>query len=185
MIAEIWKDIKGYEGLYQVSNLGRVKSLNRYVKCKNNNLRLCKGKILSSENNGNGYLIINLSKNGKIKINYIHKLVAEAFIPNPENLPQINHKDECKTNNIWANLEWCSSSYNANYGTRNQKMRNEKIKKYGKKINQYDLNNNLINTFDSLSLIAEKLNYCPIAISNCCKGKTRTSYGYIWRFTNE
>ena len=110
---EIWKDIKGYEGLYQVSNLGRVRSLNRIDSLG----RWRCGKIKATVDNGNGYKLVNLKHKGKQKMVTVHKLVAEAFILNPDNLPCINHKDENKYNNCVNNLEWCTYKYNNNYGT--------------------------------------------------------------------
>lgn len=107
---ERWRDIKGYEGLYQISNCGRVKSL-----------KYCKEKILKSIKSSNGYLQVNLYKDGKRKYFLVHRLVATAFIYNIENYSQINHKDEIKSNNYVSNLEWCDYSYNNNYGTRNKK----------------------------------------------------------------
>lgn len=112
---EIWKDITGYEGLYQVSNLGRVKST-QYFHGTNE-------RILKPISTHNGYFRVHLRKDGKLKTFKIHRLVAEAFIPNPDNLPQINHKDEDKTNNRVDNLEWCSARYNCNYGGRNELIR--------------------------------------------------------------
>ena len=108
---EIWKDIKGFEGHYQVSNFGRVKSI-----------KFRKERILKPANNGCGYLYVNLSKNGKYNIYLIHRLVALIFISNPNNLPEINHRDEDKTNNKVENLEWCDRKYNMNYGTRTQRQ---------------------------------------------------------------
>ena len=105
---EIWKDIPGYEGLYQVSNFGRVKSLRKAI-------------IMSIRINKKGYSTIGLSKNGVFNRKSIHRLVAEAFIPNPDNLPQVNHKDEVKTNNCVENLEWCDNYYNLMYGTGNDR----------------------------------------------------------------
>ena len=114
-----WKDIEGYEGLYQVSNLGEVRSLNYR---KKNITR--KMKIHTKITN---YQDIQLSKNGKTQVYLIHRLVAEAFIPNPNNFPQINHRDENPKNNIWTNLEWCTAKYNCNYG--NHKINISKSKK--------------------------------------------------------
>lgn len=103
---EIWKDIEGYEGCYQVSNLGRVKSL-----------KFGKEKILTPTINSRGYYHTCLRKDGRSVTVYIHRIVAKAFLPNPDNLPLINHKDEDKTNNRVDNLEWCSVYYNLHYGS--------------------------------------------------------------------
>ncbi len=115
---EIWKDIKGYESVYQVNNYGQVRSLDRYDSLG----RFKPGVILSESDNGNGYKKVQLYKNGSHKIFYIHRLVAEAFIANPDNLPQVNHKDEDKSNNCVDNLEWCTNEYNSNYGNHNLKL---------------------------------------------------------------
>lgn len=113
---QIWKDIPGYEGKYQVSNTGRVRSLNYR--------RTGKTKMLKQSINKHGYKIIMLSKNGKCKTWQVHRLVALVFIPNPNNYPVINHKDENPSNNTVWNLEWCTQEYNINYGTRNEKASN-------------------------------------------------------------
>ena len=113
---EEWRPVVGYEGLYEVSSYGRVRSVDRYVKVGYGSYRLHKGKVLSPAKNKYGYLAVNLQAGNRCNI---HRLVAEAFIPNPDNLPQVNHKDEDKTNNSVDNLEWCSRKYNCNYGTRN------------------------------------------------------------------
>lgn len=115
---EIWKDVTGYEGLYKISSLGCLKSLSRLINSSNNNKRRIKECILKLRVNPyNGYIQVLLSKNHKIKPFYIHRLVASEFIENPDNLPQVNHKDENKLNNRVDNLEWCSASYNVAYGT--------------------------------------------------------------------
>lgn len=114
---EIWKDIIGYEGLYQVSSLGRVRSLDRYVVDSLENRRFYKGKVLSPVKDTDGYLKVGLSYNGKCKKCLVHRLAAQAFIENFDNLPEVNHKDEDKTNNNVDNLEWCTAKYNSNYGT--------------------------------------------------------------------
>ena len=128
MIEEIWRSIECYEGLYEVSNTGQVRSLDRYVKGKGKSYRLQKGKMLSPIKNKDGYLQVNLCCNGKYKIFLVHRLVTKTFIPNPDNLPEVNHKDEDKTNNSVDNLEWCDRSYNNNYGTRKDKARDTAIK---------------------------------------------------------
>lgn len=122
---EIWKDIPGFENIYQVSNIGNVKTLDKYVNSsiKNNNKVKRKTKILKQYNK-NGYLQVSLSKENKRYYFGVHRLVAMAFLPNTNNLPQVNHKDENKLNNKVDNLEWCSAKYNCNYGTRNSKIYN-------------------------------------------------------------
>jgi hypothetical protein len=115
---ELWKDIKGYEGMYQVSNYGNVRSLDRYDSIG----RFKTGTILSEGDNGNGYKNVQLYKDGQGRMYYVHRLVAEAFIPNPDNLPQVNHMDEDKSNNCVTNLEWCTNEYNSNYGNHNLKL---------------------------------------------------------------
>ena len=105
---EEWRDIKGYEGQYQVSNLGRVKSLDR-ISAQNHHL---KERIRKPETDKNGYKIVNLCKEGIVTLHKVHRLVGEAFIDNPDNKPQINHKDGCKCNNCVGNLEWVNSSEN-------------------------------------------------------------------------
>lgn len=128
MTEEIWRPIVGYEGLYEVSSYGRVRSLDRYVKCDYERYRLHKGKVLSPAKDRYGYLSVVLSCNGKHKTITVHRIVAQAFIPNPDNLPEINHRDEDKINNRVDNLEWCTAKYNMNYGTRNIRIRETAIK---------------------------------------------------------
>ena len=120
---ELWKNIKGYEGLYQISNLGNVKSLSRKVQFTNSHgtaVRITKTKILKPGKQGL-YLGVVLRKDGIGKSYYIHRLLAEHFIPNPNNLPEVNHKDENKFNNDLNNLEWCTHQYNSSYGTISEK----------------------------------------------------------------
>ena len=124
---EIWKDIKDYEGIYQISNLGNIKSLDRPKRNYDINtgmftLVTIRGKIRKPRLTSFGYYTILLSKNGKRKWFFIHRLVAEAFVPNPDNLPFVNHKDENPQNNKVDNLEWCTAKYNSNYGTRNERV---------------------------------------------------------------
>lgn len=127
---EIWKDIEGYTGLYQVSNYGNVKSLSKFVFVSNpkfTGYRHTKEKILKPGKNGLGYQLVVLRKDNKNYQMYVHRLVAQAFIPNPDNLPEVNHKDENKCNNSVDNLEWCTHIYNSNHGTVNLRRRNKHL----------------------------------------------------------
>lgn len=167
---EIWKDLKGYEGLYQVSNLGRIKSL-----------YFSKEKIMKPILTGTcKYYTIGLAKNKKRKTHLIHRLVAETFLENPNNLPEVNHKDENKLNNRIDNLEWCNHEYNMHYGNCLKKVSE---KQHRKKINQYDLNGKFIKQWDSVSEIRKKLNVTNIA--NCCLGRYKQSNGFIWRYVDD
>lgn len=121
---EEWRDVVGYEGLYMVSNLGRVKSITRYKKVISQ--QICRGKYYSCQ----------LWNKGKCKMMFVHRIVAMAFHPNPDKLPEINHKDENQLNNNANNLEWCTHKYNCNYGTRNARIThhpNYLSRKFGKK----------------------------------------------------
>lgn len=165
---EIWKDIPGYEGLYQASNLGRIKSIYRYK------------KILIPYIDKNGYLRVRLYKNKVGTYKGIHKWVAETFIPNPNNFIEINHKNEIKTDNRVENLEWCNNLYNIHYGTGIERG----TSKRSKKVKQYDLYNNTIKSYKSLSE-ASKINNIPIAnIHKVCVGQRKTAGGYVWKFEN-
>lgn len=186
---EIWKDIEGYEGKYQVSNLGRVRSLNY-----NHTGEI---KLLKQSTNKYGYKLVGLCKNGKEKKYQVHRLVAIAFIPNPNNLPIINHKDEDSSNNNVDNLEWCTQEYNVNYGTRNEragkKARKQMTGKKGKEhprakpILMYDREGNFIRKFDCIVDASEyfgKDRYCN-CISMCLRGKNKTAYGYVFKYAEE
>lgn len=178
---EKWKDIKGYEGLYQVSNTGKIKALQRFHKTSNYSSigYIAKEKIKTVfYSKQDSYGRVGLNKNGKTTRKYIHRLVAEAFIPNPYNLPEVNHKDENKKNNCVENLEWCSRKYNNNYGKRNKQVSIKNTKK--RKIYQYDLSNNLIKIWNSIPEI--KLAGFKTGHIGCClKGKRQSANGYLWK----
>ena len=157
MIEEM-KDIVGYEGEYAITRDGNVWSYKS------------KKFLKPADNNGKGYMTICLIKNGKKKTHYIHRLVAEAFIPNPDNLPQVNHLDENKSNNCVENLEWCDAKYNINYGTR--------IERISKPVYCEELNR----TFKSGKEAAKELGISNENICNCCKGKLKTTGGFHWRY---
>ena len=174
---EIWKDVKGYEGLYQVSSWGNVKSLERI----DNNNHPIKEKIIKFYKTIGGYIQVCLWKNGKVKHFQIHRLVAQAFIPNPYNLPEVNHKDENPLNNCVENLEWCDHNYNINYGTRTEKASETKFKP----VLQIDKNTNeVVAEFHSLQEVYRQLGYSMGNISQCCNGKPKykSAYGYKWEY---
>lgn len=162
MLEEVWKDVEDYEGLYWVSNLGRIKS---------------KRKILNPTESE--YLKVGLSKSGKQRTITVHRLVAKAFIENPHNYNFINHKDENKLNNNVNNLEWCTNKYNLNYGTRNEKV-SKNQSKY--KIIQKDNNGNTIKKWNNIWDLTHNTKYKKDNISCCCRGKYKTAYGYKWEY---
>lgn len=171
-IKEIYKPvtIKGFEGLYEVSNIGQVRNIRTG--------RILKQKIGSGSN---GYCRVGLHKDGVQKWFSVHRLVALAFIPNPNNLPEVNHKDECKTNNRIDNLEWCTGKYNKNYGTRNQRIAKAISKALSKAVEQLDENGLVVATYPSTNEIERVLGYFKSAISLAClKGVKR--YNYYWRY---
>lgn len=166
---EVWKDIKNFENLYQGSNWGRVKSLER-IDCIGHHR---KERILKPKKDKYGYFQVNLWKNGKKKTFTVHRLVAEAFIPNPNNLPCINHKDECKTNNNVNNLEWCDNKYNNAYGTRTERC--------CKPVLQYDLEGNFIREWKSTAECGRN-GFIQQTVAACCRGELKKHQGCIWRY---
>ena len=171
---EIWKDVKDYEGLYQVSNKGKIKSLRRKTTFvyKRGGQHTISEKYIKLFKNKYGYLKCYLYKSGKREIFQLHRIVAEAFIPNPDNLPQVNHKDENKSNNNINNLEWCTNKYNAEYSK-------------NKAIIQYDKNSNKITEWRSQLKASKKTGISNKDISLCCRGKRKTAGGYIWKFKED
>lgn len=184
MLKEIWKDIKNYEGLYQVSTYGRIKSLSKFHRTSKNHSSIgywTKDKILKEQYDKDGYAKINLIKNNKQKRFSIHQLVAQTFISNPCNYKYINHKNEIKNDNNINNLEWCNSCYNANYGNRNEKISKNK----SKKIVQFDGDGKIIRIWDSITQASKELKIQISHISSCCNKKRSKTGGYSWRFFDE
>lgn len=194
---EIWLPIKGFEGLYEVSSFGRVRSLNYH--------RTGQTRILVPAQKKNGYLQVALWKNGKGNYYLIHRLVAEAFIPNWFEDSQVNHIDEDKTNNHVDNLEWCDAKYNVNYGTAIERMKlcnggmfkkgnklseetqrkiTEKITngKCSKAVLQYTKTGEFIREFPSMQEVERKLGISNSKVCCVCKGKRNSAGGYVWRY---
>lgn len=175
---EIWRDIEGFEGLYQVSDLGRVKSLERNIVKGRGGLYKIEEKILKSSKDKNGYLKVHLYKEGKQKTYLVHRLVASTFLDNPDSLPEVNHKDENPQNNCVENLEYCNSKYNSNYGSRNERV----VKSLSKPILQFAKDGKFIKKWDSATQVERELNLNQSHISYCCKGKLKSAYGYKWKY---
>lgn len=194
-MSEIWKPITEFEGFYEVSNLGKIKSLHKN-----------KETILSPKTNNMGYLWVDLWKNGTHKCLLIHRIVACEFIDNPLNLPIVNHIDRNIKNNRFDNLEWCSYSYNVDYAiiaspNFNRRKRGElkqdqkpvhkryqqgdltrKNKKHPEPIVQMDLDGNVIAEYKNIAFATSVLGYHNTSLLECCDGKRKTAYGYIWRY---
>lgn len=173
---EVWKSIKGYEGLYEVSNYGRVKSLERIV----DKTHHVKEKILKNVQMPSGYLVVGLSG----KQHYVHRLVAMAFIQNQNKYPQVNHKDEDKTNNRVENLEWCNHKYNSNYGTKIIRQ-SEKIRGiYNTKKSKQVLCVETDTIYPSVNESERQLGFSASNIASCCRGKYNKMYGYHWKYVD-
>jgi hypothetical protein len=166
----LWVAVEGYEGLYSVSDHGKVES-NHHGK----------HRILRPRVGKNGYYRVNLSKDGIVKTFTVHTLIAKHFIPNPLGLTEVNHKDEDKSNNRVDNLEWCSRKYNVNYGTG---IPRRTVKLY-KSVNQYSKNGDFIARYVSLTQAREVVGVPVQNIAACCKGKHRCAGGFIWRYAEE
>ena len=171
---EEWRDSVEFKNLYRVSNLGRVLSVRRG-----------KAIIRKQRTNRQGYKIITTTiAKGKTVSRYVHRLVAEAFIPNPNNLPCIIHKDENPSNNRVDNLEWCTHKYKNNYGTRNQKLSKSKRKKVFLTLNGIN-GGRLYMAFPSMSEASNYTGICACSISACCIKRQKTAHNLIWRYLDE
>lgn len=163
---EIWKDIPNYEGFYQASNLGRIKSLTIKYKTE----RIMKPSIT------HGYLSLQLCKNNIHKTVYVHRLVAISFLENPNNYTCVNHKDEIRTNNCVENLEFCTHKYNTNYGTCKQRIGDTN----GRPVKQKTLDGGLVKIHKSASEAGRELGIGHTHISSCVRGNRKTAGGFIW-----
>lgn len=207
-IQEIWKDVKNYEGIYQISNLGNVKRLNTFLMAKNGVLKSIKERILKQNLYRNGYPFVMLCVNSKSRNKLVHRLVAIAFIPNPLNLPQVNHRDEVKINNYVNNLEWITAKGNSNYGTKVERTTNTIVSTralagknnpmYGRIGTRHPMfgihgakhpssvsvvrigDNGDWKKYENYSMAAEDMGVTISAISRAARGLVKTSCGYKW-----
>jgi len=181
-MGEVWKDIKGYEGIYQVSNTGKIKRIGKYSNQFGYTWE--SDRLLKPSPKDNQYLIVNLSKNGKIKQKYVHRLVAEAFIPNPENKPTINHKDGDRSNNHVSNLEWATYAEN-NIHSIEVLDRDTKNSSDSKPVLQFDKQGNFIKEYPSMREAQRQTGIYGID-KVCNRVKYRhTAGGYIWRYKED
>lgn len=180
---EIWKEIPDFKD-YQASNLGNIRVLDKYVNSgiKNNKKVKRKGKVLK-QHNKLGYYEVCLTKNNKKYFLKVHRLIAKTFIPNPNDLPQVNHKDENSLNNCLNNLEWCTAKYNANYGLRNTNI-HKNTRATHIKVDQYDLKGNLIKTYNSISEASKIRGVSFNTIRRYCSNITNDK-NYIWRYADK
>lgn len=172
---EEWRPVVGYEGLYEVSSFGRVRSVDRFVRGRSGKPKPCKGIARKNELVGGGYYQVALCKDGKHNHCLVHRLVAEAFIPNPDNLPQVNHKDECKTNNAIWNLEWCGAKYNQGYGTCIER----RAEKQKRGVVGTSIKDGSVIRFNS---VREAMDNGFWYVIDCCKGIKTRYKGYIWSY---
>ena len=177
MISEIWKPVEGYEGLYEVSNTGKVASLNYNGTGQRKELKPTKAH--------HGYLNVRLYKEGRWKGVRLHRVVANAFIPNPHSLPEINHKDENPANNAVSNLEWCNHKYNCNYGTRIERQSKSMVNGKLSKAIVSILPDGTVEEYPSMAEASRQLKCSQGRISDCCLGKIETYHcGRRWAFKN-
>lgn len=179
MNKETWKDVVGYAGLYQVSDLGRVRSLGRKCESKNNSTQWKKSRILVQEITVHGYCRVRLyDAEGRSKHYAVHRLVLNAFMGVHES--EINHKNEIKTDNRLINLEYCTHSYNCNYGTRNDRIREKQAGNNSRAVIQIK-NGDIINRFNSRAEAEVKTGISAANIARVCSGERKTANGYVWR----
>ena len=180
---EIWKSVVGYEGIYEVSNLGNVRSVDRKVK-RGNVIVFVHGTIMGKHKIKGNYLRVHLSKRNKTKFVLVHRLVAEAFLPNPKNMPQINHKDCNPENNNVTNLEWCTQMYNNHYGERILNVSKKLVNGVRcKQIARCDLQGNIIEVYPSVAECHRRNStFLPSRIYECLHGHSFTHKKYKWKY---
>ena len=180
---ECWRWIPGFEGIAQVSTSGQVKTVDRWVTYADGRKYFYKGRILKQHRNEDGYLFVNLSRNGKRRHFKVHRLVAEAFIPNPENKPQIHHRNEQKDMNFVENLSWATAKENVNYGTRNKRIADSNLNSGRSKAVQAvnPDTGKVVKEFPSVKE-AGRNGFDRAHIWSCCQGKRRRHRGFEWRF---
>lgn len=183
---EIWKPVKDYEGLYEVSNFGRVRSLDMVLPMIANGVvttRVRHGVLRKFHKGHTGYDYVMLRKQGHPRNCRVHRIVAQAFIPNPNNLPEVNHKDENKSNNRADNLEWCTSSYNHRYGTTIERAA-DKIRR---PVFQLSMDGQIIKRYNSVTEAEKATGVTTSTISGCCKGSYghKSAGGYRWRYADD
>lgn len=180
---EVWKDVPNYEGIYKASNFGRIKMVKRTL-IDSLGKKTNKKEHILKPRTGNRYYMIALYKNGKREDLLLHRVIAQTFIPNPENKPFVNHKDENCFNNCSDNLMWCTHKENMNWGTRNKRI--SKHSKSKRKVNQYDMDDNYIKTWDCMTDFFKSKNMpFKTGIIECCKGNRKSSMGYKWKYADE
>lgn len=176
-----WRDVKGYEGRYKVSELGVIISI-PHTTTTNGIIKFWKFSKLKPMKNINGYYCVKLSDCHRIKRQLIHRIVAEAFVSNPNKYPCVNHKDENKSNNCAKNLEWCTVRYNNNYGSKNERAAiKNKNGKMSKPVIQLDKEGHIIKEYPSIQE-AKRQGFDNSYISKCCSGKAHLHKGYIWKY---
>lgn len=180
---ETWKPVCGYEGLYEVSDLGNVRSLDRTVRNKNG-WAVKKGKTLAPASINSGYLKVQLWRDNVGQSHLVHRLVADAFLENPNHFSEVNHIDENKLNNCVTNLEHCNRAYNANYGTKNQRMTQKRrgVPVGEQAILQYTKDGVFVNRYESALKAAKAVKGDNSGICKCANGTYRSSCGFIWRW---
>jgi hypothetical protein len=182
------KPVVGYEGYYEVDQFGRVFGLDRSVVVVDGNrsyTKHLKGRQIKQAMHGKGYKVVTLTKDGKMANLYVHRIVAEAFLPNPDNLPMVNHKDEDKANNFVENLGWCTAAYNRTYGNAVENHAKTLIGRKSEKripVIQRYVDGTFVKQFDSVSEAALAVQGAAGAISAVCKGKRKLAYGYRWEY---